>query len=577
MIYFPQLTNFIKQLKAKLYHSYPSIFLALSLAISVLYSSLALHEAFSSDYVIQDDARQHIFWMQRFLDADLFPNNLIANYFQSIAPLGYKVLYHFFAVFKIDPIFLSKILPTVLSLVTTYYCFKVCLEIISLPIAGLISSVLLNQQLWLNDGLVSATPRAFIYPLFLGFLYYLLRRSIIYTGLIITLIGFFYPQYILVVSGILIIRLFRLRNKKIHLNSNQNDCFIGVTGLAISFIVILFYALQSNNYAPVIAVEEAKTWSEFGGAGHSAFFDQNLWQYFIFGQRSGFLSRSLFRPPLLFAGLLLPILLNYFDVFKISKKIRIIYQILISSCGCFILSHLLLFNLHLPSRYTRYSFQICLALVAGISLCIIIDILFRWCLNQKNTHKWQQIMVLSLVGIIGLNLVYGSFFWGKFPKTSYIIGEVPELYQFFKQQPKDILIASITKEVDNIPSFSQRSIWFGWEYAIPYHLGYYNQIKQRATNFITAQYHEDLQVMKTLIQLEQFDFIIVDQSAFESPYILKNKWLTQWYYSLGQNIEQNLQAGQVPALVQTLDQCSVLETEKLYVLNSDCILDYSQK
>ena len=566
----------LKQLKLKLYHPSPKLFLAVSLAISVLYSSLALHEAFSHEYIIQDDARQHIFWMQRFLDSELFPNDLIANYFQSIAPLGYKNLYHFFAYFQLDPIFISKVLPLFLGLITTYYCFKVCLQILPLPLAALISSILLNQQLWFNDGLVSATPRAFIYPLLLTFLYYILKKSIIFSGIIIGLIGVFYPQYILIVFGFLVLRLFRIESNQIYLNVNQNDCFVSITGLAISFIVILLYAIQSNNYSPVITVEEARTWSEFSGAGNSAFFNENLWEYFIFGQRSGFLARHLFRPILLFAGLLLPILTTQFKTFEGLNKTKIIYQILISSITCFILSHFFLFKLHLPSRYTRYSFQICLALAAGISISIIIDLLFRWCLNQNYIKEWQKMITLGILIIIGLNLALGTCFFGKFPKTHYIIGNYPELYQFFNQQPKDIIIASIAKEVDNIPAFSQRSIWFGWEYSVPYHLGYYGQIKQRATDFINAQYHPDLNLMNKLIRLNQLSFLIIDKNAFDSEYILKNKWLTQWYYSLGQKIEQDLQMGQVPALAQTLDQCSDLETSKLYVLNTNCILDYPQ-
>jgi len=61
--------------------------LTLSFTFAILYSFLALQEAFSSEYVIQDDARQHVFWTRRFLDSNLFPNDLIADYFQSVAPL----------------------------------------------------------------------------------------------------------------------------------------------------------------------------------------------------------------------------------------------------------------------------------------------------------------------------------------------------------------------------------------------------------------------------------------------------------------------------------------------------------
>jgi hypothetical protein len=42
----------------------------------MIYSFLAMKEAFSAESVIQDDARQHVFWTLRFLEADLFPNDL---------------------------------------------------------------------------------------------------------------------------------------------------------------------------------------------------------------------------------------------------------------------------------------------------------------------------------------------------------------------------------------------------------------------------------------------------------------------------------------------------------------------
>ncbi len=39
----------------------------LSMTLAVLYGFLALKKAFLSSLSVQDDARQHIFWMQRFL------------------------------------------------------------------------------------------------------------------------------------------------------------------------------------------------------------------------------------------------------------------------------------------------------------------------------------------------------------------------------------------------------------------------------------------------------------------------------------------------------------------------------
>jgi len=53
--------------------------------------------------MVQDDARQHVFWMQRFLDPALFPRDLIADYFQSVAPAGYTAIYQMMAGVGINP------------------------------------------------------------------------------------------------------------------------------------------------------------------------------------------------------------------------------------------------------------------------------------------------------------------------------------------------------------------------------------------------------------------------------------------------------------------------------------------
>ena len=70
-----------------------NFWLCLSLGFAIVCAWLALKEGFSSEWIVQDDARQHVFWMMRYLDPQLFPDDLIANYFQSVAPVGYTSLY----------------------------------------------------------------------------------------------------------------------------------------------------------------------------------------------------------------------------------------------------------------------------------------------------------------------------------------------------------------------------------------------------------------------------------------------------------------------------------------------------
>src|SRR6476469_2778301 len=120
---------------------------SLSLTFVASYALLAMQKAFSGEYVVQDDARVYIIWMQRLLDADLFKGDLIADYFQSVTPWGYATFYKLMAAVGIPPLLVTKLLPIVLGLVATSYCFGICLELLQIPMAGFISTLILKQSL----------------------------------------------------------------------------------------------------------------------------------------------------------------------------------------------------------------------------------------------------------------------------------------------------------------------------------------------------------------------------------------------------------------------------------------------
>lgn len=82
-----------------------------SIAFSIFYGYLGLEKAFASRYIAQDDAREYVFWMQRFIDSELLPNDLIADYFKSITPIGYAAVYQLIASVDIEPLLFSKSCP----------------------------------------------------------------------------------------------------------------------------------------------------------------------------------------------------------------------------------------------------------------------------------------------------------------------------------------------------------------------------------------------------------------------------------------------------------------------------------
>ncbi|MDE5085739.1 MAG: hypothetical protein O4805_00705, partial [Trichodesmium sp. St16_bin2-tuft] len=405
----------------------------LSMTLAVLYGFLALKKAFLSSLSVQDDARQHIFWMQRFFNADLFPNDLIADYFQSVAPAGYTWLYKSLAFIGINPLILAKIIPFILGLICTYYIFKITLEILPVTMAGFIAALVMNQAIWMKDDVASATPRAFIYPFFLAFLYYLIRGSLIRMGIAIALVGLFYPQYVFVASGMLILRLICWRNGRFQFSSKKQDFIFCGVGLSTAFFVLLPYALTSSEFGPTISREAAMKLREFYPNGRSTFFHVHPKDFWLTGKRSGIFPKSLFTPATQCAGLVLPFLLSFGSAFplikNITSRIWLLVHLLLSSLGMFFIAHILLFRLHLPSRYTGLSFRIIIALATAIALTLIIDALFNWAENrEKFPIKFRPIISLVLTGLILASLVLYPAFVKGFPLVKYKVGRATDLY-----------------------------------------------------------------------------------------------------------------------------------------------------
>ena len=223
----------MKLIKKKLFYNTSQtvwrFWFLVTLVFAISYGILALKKAFAGEWVVQDDARQHVFWMMRYVDSSLFPNDLIADYFQSVAPFGYSSLYRGAVALGFDPLVFNKLLPPIIAVATTCYCFLLTKEIFPVPFGCFATSLLLNQIIWLKDDVISATPRAFVYPFFLAFLYYFSRKSWLPCCLAIAFLGLFYPQYVLVAAGLLVLQLVKWQNFKPYLSKQKQDyyfCFI---------------------------------------------------------------------------------------------------------------------------------------------------------------------------------------------------------------------------------------------------------------------------------------------------------------------------------------------------------------
>jgi hypothetical protein len=553
---------------------------SLSLGVAMIYSLMGLQEAFSSPWVIHDDVRSHVFWMWRFVDPSLFPNDLIADYFQSVAPWGYTHLYKGAIALGLDPLTFNKLLPLPLVLITTGFCFWISQMIVPLPAASFIATVLLNQTTWNTHDIPSATPRAFIYPLFLGFVYFLMRRSLIPCLITIVLQGLFYPQTLFLSSGILVLRLVRFQKRRLTWSPDRQDYWFCGLGLALVFFLLLPYALKISDYGPALTAADARTLPTLEGDGRKNFFFDDPLKFWFCGERSGMFPYNWCkyeRPPQLWGAIALPILLCFPKRFPLARNLSnqsvILIHILLSSLGMFFLAHLLLFRLHLPSRYTKHSIRMMVAIAAGIAFILLLEAGLRWANGRSpNAFGGKTLPTLGCIALLAIVTFGYPFLMDDYPNPDYVEGHPPELFEFLADQPVDSLIASLSEQANNIPSLSKRSILTASEIANPYHVGYYNQIRQRTTDLLRAQYSLDKQDVQTFINTYGVDFWLVDVNAFKPTYIENNSW-TRQIEPLATESMRTLQAGKKPVVERLMRECDVFRKQGRIVLDTECMLN----
>lgn len=566
--------------------SWPTIFWFIcSLFVAAYYAGCGLAQAFASDYIAQDDAREYVFWMQRFIDPELFPNDLTAEYFQSITPLGYASLFRLMAGLGITPLVFSKILPICLAIPTTIYSFLLSLRLFPLPFTAFISTLILNQSLWFSTDLASATPRSFIYPLLPAFLYYLLRGSKIAIALIMMLQSLFYPLLIFLYGGILSIHW------------RKNILFLAAI-FGLTTLCMAPYIISASHYGPVVSYQQAWQMGEHWQGGRHHFFDPNPWKFWLIGQHSGILPAVM--PPIIWVSIIFPLLQHNSERFRLMRlvkpeNIRLIVQIIGVAIALYFAAHLFFLKLFFPTRHTIHLFRVLMSIGAGISLTSILDWLvnfFKYNHLQSNYPNYsksnfiktlQQIAILSTITIISIILFFYPNFLKTYPKSEYRIGRHPDLYEFIQQQPKDILIATLSNEADNLPTFTHRPILIGREYALPFHLGYYQQIRQRTLDLINAQYHPNLQPVQAVIKKYGIDLWLLEKDSNQPTYLTQKTWLRSFQPTFNQalnninninnlnQISEDNKLENYPALTKIANTCTIWQNQQFWLLKAKCI------
>jgi len=458
-------------------------------------------------WVINDDVRQQIFWMQQWQDPQLFPGDLLADYARHYVPWGVKGLY-WLASWFLDPITFSKVLPGLLFVFLGWCFFRIGVRLGSRRVGWFAVGVFWLMPFFL-DNLSGGLARSFAAPLLAFFCLSWLASSPWGLGLALLLQALFIP-YIFVSAAGAILLAWLLG----HLGWGPPPPFprrlvhFVVLALACGLVAAMQRQFNAAGYGPLVSAAEMLNHPEFTAQGRYAilpvpsFFWEIIspWQYIspfeIGGLVLGVCGCVLLLGAAVFGGMRVPWQ-------NLQSRAWPFIYLLLSSLFLYFLARIFLLKLFVPDRYLIYTLNLiyCLAL----ALCL------ERALRPGSWPRGLKAAALVLVAVLSGLRLYGV---GLYDYSAY-----RPLYAALDRTPKSAIIAGHPHLLDNVPCFAQRRALATFELAHPWSKGYWEQIRPRLEDLFTAYYAEDPQVVRNFCRKHQISFLVVDDRHFTPQFL----------------------------------------------------------
>ena len=525
--------------------------------------------------LVQDDARQFLFWMARWHDSALFSGDLIADYFRRATPLGFAGLYRVLDFLGIDPWLANRLIPVVLGPLAAHFAFRLVFALAPSRAAAFAGSALTSFFAWLMDDMASATPRAFALPLLLAFLACLAVRRPLGTGIVAVLAGLFYPQAALVVGGVAISGLIALGpGFRIGIVRDRGVLRATLAGIAGTAVGLLPFVFSMGGGAKLTAAE-ALALPAFQPGGRSAFFLDRADWFYLCGERSGLLPAewgchsfyglgSTLAPGL--AGVLLvlafgPALVLLWRAMRKTDRaaaeaftLTLPVRVLAVGVTLYAAAHVLLFALHLPGRYGQLS----LRAVTWVSLTAVVGPSGVRYLAGRVGSRGRRIVQATACGL-ALLLVPFPFV----PRSELVPIDHPGLYGALTELPVDTVIATLAPEADTIPSRAERPVFIAREYLIPYSKTYGETLRKRTEALIGAVYAVDPVALREFAATNGIGAFVLDAGTYSLTY-LNSVWWRHDFPEAWQRARDRVAGGGPFALTPVAETCAAVRTLPLF-------------
>jgi hypothetical protein len=469
---------------------------------------LAHFPALTNPFIINDDVRQQLYWMQQWQDPALFKGDFLTAYARHYVPWGVKALY-WLASWLMSPLYFAKVLPGLLFVFLAVCLFRIGAGLSDRRLGWMMVAVYWLMPFFLNN-LAGGLARAFAFPLLA--LFWLgwqdNRPGVMAAALLLQ--ALFIPYIFLITAPAVLLAwlLARLgRDQPPPFPASAAHFFLLSLGAAL--IIAMNLRFSASGFGPLVKAREMLHHPEFYAHGRYGILPQPslLWE---------FLSPWEFIPPFhewgpVVGGLVCAVLLilvaagvRRLDWRTLLPRLKPAVYLGLASLVMYFLARLFLLQLFVPDRYLMYTLNLfyCLLLALGLSAVL-------------GVARWpRHLAVLTLVLAAGL----GAWRLEGVGLKDY--SAYRALYRALASTPKGALIAGQPYLMDTIPTFARRRAFATYELAHPWSRGYWARLKPRLHDFFQAYYAADPQVVVNFCRKYGIDFLIVDDRHF-TPAFLK--------------------------------------------------------
>jgi len=474
------------------------------------------YEGLTNYYNVDDDVR-YLFFINNF--PDNMQDNLIAqfSYGKWVTTSIYYSNFYIIANKLIDFIILGKVMGVLTFLLSAIFMYKLG-KIIKNKRYALILTFLFILQPWLARPFQGGLSRSFAFLFLITFLYYLIKKDRLKLSFVLLLEALIYPTAFLLSLAIFGLSLIDIKEKKIKLCLKQNYIFFifAVLSFAIILVPLTFINYDIKGQT---TLKEAILSPDFYQGGAEPIFigsipftsdTKSLISTLTHLYAFNLINRPIYLTPLfvLFALSVIFIIAYGERMFKLPREI---YLLPIASLILQTLAILLLFRLHIPSRYVQYSIPLFLIIIVahGIYLLSI----------QK---KLRYVFAILL-------LILATFYVNKLiliPQYNPVYCADKEVYDYLKALPDDALITGHPVDMNCIALFGQKRPFVMSMANSALLKDFYKIMRQRNFDFFSAYYSSDKKQVQEFCKKNDITHIVVNKEHFTKEYLNQD-----FYYS----------------------------------------------